>query len=220
MERYEEVKNRNELKEQFDIVRQIGVGYEGRAFLTRDNKVIKIFFKKTPLISEDKADQIIMKQDAENKSVFFPDKLFICDGKIIGYTSDYFGDTVAPFNMMNMPIKKRLTYDYSQNKFNRVNFSKLHDAREALFRDILLLSEQGICLEDVSSNILYDGQRFGLVDTLRYGRSDKASFTGNIQLIDTAMLEAFEEFNPEFTADYNQSFEKNVARIRTKYRIY
>ena len=77
MERYAEVKSRKELKEQFDGAKQIGTGFEGKAYLTKDNKVLKIISTKAPLIPEEQADCIIMKQDAESKSVFFPDKLFI-----------------------------------------------------------------------------------------------------------------------------------------------
>ena len=220
MERYAEVKSRKELKEQFDGAKQIGTGFEGKAYLTKDNKVLKIISTKAPLIPEEQADCIIMKQDAESKSVFFPDKLFICNGVVIGYTCDYFGKTVAPFNMMNIPIKKLLTYDYSQNRFDRINFNKIFNAREVLFRDILLLTEHGIYLEDVAGNILFDGQRFGLIDTLHYGVKDNASLVENIQIIDTSMLEALEEFNPLFTADYKQSFENNVARIRKQFKIY
>ena len=156
-----------------------------------------------------------MKQDIDTKSFYLPETVFIYDGVVAGYIADYFGESIDPFNCSHMSKEEEFTYDFSKNNLKRINFERIFDAREKLIRDVYRLSEEKVLIQDVTFNLLYDGSRFGVIDTLGFKKVDFDPLLKNIDIIDNAILNEFDLYDKSFHPNFNESLEKNVQRIRT-----
>ena len=179
----------------------IGQGSEGNAFLTKDKKVIKAFGKKG-LKAEDIKEDIIMVQDYDLPSYYFPFKLLIVDGLIAGYISDYFENNILKFNApYNGQIKD-------------VDSDRLLEAYYKIKEDTTILSKDNIVVEDLTFNLLFNNKKLGAIDTFGYYKDSNSTLKGNLETLDNALLLELHYHDIKYIPDYEKSIEYNLKRIK------
>lgn len=194
-------------------IKQIGVGSEGKAFLVPGNKVLKVF-NPGHREDEDFIKKVITTQDIQADSFLLPETIFVLNGEFYGYTSRYFGKNLAPFNAKDLMGPDEFITDFSEPSLREIDFDKIFKAREKLIEDLRLLSQERILVFDTLSNMLYDGTKFGAIDTIYWSREAGNTFDENIRRVDCSMLIDLSFYDQTFEPNLDETFEKNVARIR------
>lgn len=118
--------------------------------LTKDGSCLKVF--NEPI--ERNIDKILTVEDYDLDSFAFPITLHVFDNKLLGYNSKYV------FNDL-------LVRDCNYIEF--LPFDKLEDAYDVFMDDVNRLSKDKIILCNLNGNILFDGEKLVVVDTIDYG---------------------------------------------------
>ena len=124
----------------------LDVGCEGNCYLI--NKDVYKVYKNTctPIICN-----TICKDDLDLKSILFPNEIYTCDQVVFAYKTDRY---IQGNNLLNIECP---------------NLDSIKKALKPLIKDIYVLSKNHIFADDLSSpNLLFDGKRFYIIDTLRY----------------------------------------------------
>lgn len=210
MEKYVYLDNHEDILKMNSIKKRIGTGTEGDAYLTADNKVLKIHngYEPTIIKDEDK-EKIIMAQDYKVQSFLFPEKIFIYNGVVYGYLTPY--------------MKNIIKYDLDSssdipflgfNSIKSINLDNLLAAREKMIEDTRIISKDNIIIYDLCFNLLFDGQKLGAIDTLRYYKDSEPTFDANVKRIDYSILNELHFHDLSFEPDLDDSLENNFKRIR------
>ena len=212
MERYVYVNSIDDLKRINPVVAKIGEGSEGEAFLTQNNQVLKVNdgFAPEEILDSDK-DKVIMAQDFDLESYLFPKQLYLCDGVVVGYLSNYFGKNIIQFHP-----------SFSCHEFKTIDYDKLLEAREKMIEDTRILSKEQINIYDLCFNLLFDGNKLGAIDTIGYYKDPNITFDANVRRIDYSLANELNMHNglysddPTVKFDPNIPLEENIKRIRKK----
>ena len=186
-------------------IKKIGEGSEGEAFLTNDNSVIKVFDDHSKT-KEDTKDDIIMLQDYNIPSYYFPFQLQIVDGLIVSYLCNYFPGNVikcgAPYNC----------------DINEINIDNLLKAYHRMVKDTEIISKDNIMVYDLAFDLLFNNYKLGAVDTFNYYRDKKSTLEDNLESLDYTLLHELHYHDIRFEPDYNESIEHNLKRIKKQYK--
>ena len=175
-------------------IKKIGCGVQGETYLTKDNTVLKemhtgfIFPYDDTIITSDK-----FKLD----SFIFPDELFIANGSIYGYSAKFF--------------KNDVFCDMYRTEDKEIDLEKLLKARLKVIEDIKVLTEVGYGIDDTVGNVLFDGEKLALIDTLGYVR-DETKIEKNLRKLDLALDIALYKINP-LTDEWNMPFTNKVKLL-------
>ena len=151
---------------------------EGTCYLGEDNKVYKIIGLDSIVDVSYNIDDIITEDDIKLKSFAFPQELFVVDNKLAGYSSEY------------IPDNKLKSTDYSIKTVATMDFNKFSRAYKTMKKDVIKLSSKNILINDLCSNIVYDGKRLVGIDTCGYKKVDYNP-TKNVQLKKTNITKLF-----------------------------
>ena len=205
MERYKYFENLKSLDDFAKdlIIREIGEGKEGTAYLIKNNLVLKMLDGYCePYILDSKKDSIIMQQDCDVSSFLFPKQLLISYERVQGYIMDYF-----PNNIL-------LYADPYNGNINDIDFDILLRAREQMIKDTIKLTDNKIAIGDLTFNLLFDNSRFGAIDTLDYKKDTNVTLEDNIKKIDEAILTELYYHDVKFIPNYDKSIEYNLKRTK------
>ena len=106
--------------------------------------------------------------------------------------------------------------DIYRNHDVEINLEKLIEARRKAINDIEELTENGYGIDDTIGNVLFDGERIALIDTLCYVK-DLSSLEVNINQLDKALDLRLYKMDP-LTAEWNMPFENKVRLLMRKNR--
>ena len=136
--------NKNLLKNK----KLIGIGLTGTCYELSNGDVLKVF--KIPRdISELKKYKLF--SEYPNDSIVFPKEILSTKKKIYGHISD-------------KAVGEVIETSFKAYDLNRISISTLK-----LDKDIAYISSGGIFMRDVHShNMLYDGEKFNVIDTDEY----------------------------------------------------
>jgi len=187
-------------KEEFSLYRmskatkEIGAGSEGVCYLGKDNVVYKDLTDNDFLI-EKAVNEIITSDDINLKSFNFPDVLFACDGKLIGYTDKY---------IKNNLFKIELLFRYG---IEHIDFDKLIDAYYVMRNDAAILADKNIKIYDLSYNIMFDGFNLYAIDTAHYEKVEHPVLEYNLVCVDNAIKAEFYMIAEYvFEEDFNNTY--------------
>ena len=179
--------------------KRIGSGWEGTVYLANDNTTLKLFKKNYKVLY---STNRITTYDLSLKSFIFPDQLFICDNLIYGYQAKYFPNDL--FNIRKV-------------KDNKIDLLKLLEARKQAILDIELLTGLNYKLNDLFGNVLFDGEKLAIIDTLSYFIS-KPTLEDNVSQLDDTLNYQLMYIDPQVCA-LNIPFEEKVEKIIMKNRV-
>lgn len=177
---------------------EIGTGAEGTAYFDRkNNEAIKImdgydnrFYRLNRLITQD---------DIKVDSYIFPKDLYVCDDDILGYNMDYFQN-----DLFNIDL-------YLSGRKKLIDLVDLLNAYEVIKKDTDVLSQNKIYVEDLFSNLVYDGKKLAGIDTLGYYRTDRKDLREqNIASLYYALNLELGRRLSDYTYNPNSVFEDNV----------
>ena len=194
--------------------KRIDSGAEGDCYLITDGgttKVLKIFNDSNSIDnrSEDyKVEDIIMESDYKLKSFAFPNTLYVCNGKIIGYTTRY--------------IKKDYFNAYTNESLKDINLAALIKAIKKYIVDLEVISNDGIYTYDLCFNLMFDGKYLVGIDTPSYKREKKnlteldkiAIYKENMKSLKYALINIIKMialFTQEDSTEYEEAILKLFA---------
>lgn len=175
----------------------VGKGNNGVCFKSkRDGLAYK--FVNTEIYDIDyRVDDIITEKDIKLSSILFPKTLYTVNNELVYYTSNY------------------ISHDYftsgeiGEEIFN-IDIVKLYNAYMILYKDIYILSENNIVINDLITNIMFDGNKLYVVDTTGYYKSNKKNILEkNIKSLDESLKNEFNMFlfyqsdNPKIDINLN-----------------
>ncbi len=142
--------------------KEIGFGSEGDAYDLKDGTILKVIYEYEDESYD--ANNILRFSDVEIDSYYFAKKVYMIDEYVRAYIS-----------------KKCPGYNLSSLDPDFLNINSLLNSYNYFYNDTNLLSSRGIKAVDMMYNILYDGKRFGVIDTLWYEQSslDKVKIMNN-----------------------------------------
>lgn len=182
-----------------NIIKTVGYGSEGYTYLAKDGSVLKEI-RPSYVVPYD--NSIITTSDFNLESFIFPDELYIYNEMIYGYKMKYFKNDVFA--------------DIYRNHDVEINLEKLIEARRKAINDIEELTQNGYGIDDTIGNVLFDGERIALIDTLCYVK-DLSSLEVNINQLDKALDLRLYKMDP-LTAEWNMPFENKVRLLMRKNR--
>lgn len=146
----------SELNEIIKAGNEIGFGSEGDAYALKDGSVLKVLNYDEDELEEEgyEANNMLKFSDVENDSYYFAKRLYIVNEYVRAYIS-----------------KRCPGYNLSALEPSYLNINNLLDSYDCFYDDTKLLSSMGIKAVDIMYNTLYDGKRFGAIDTLWYEKS-------------------------------------------------
>lgn len=208
MERYVYIDSINDLKKIHSINKKVGEGSEGTAYLTSEKKVLKINNGFEPYeIKDNEKENIIMAQDYNVSSYIFPEQLYICKDIVVGYLQEYFANDI----LMNGIYKNILFHSHDKIP---IDIEKLLIAREKMMKDTKIITEGKIYTFDLCNNLLFDGNRLGAIDTIRYYKDSEITLDKNIENIDYSLLNELDMYDKTLGIDTNKSFDENIKRLK------
>ncbi len=164
-------KNQFELDDYIKVnyVKALGAGREGACFLLPNDIVIK------KLYDEYVKEYVLRFKNIDNPSFVFPKNVCMIDGYVKAYFMEY--------------ARGESLFD---NIINEVKIDKLVSDLKVLVNNVRELSKLGIETYDVvGKNIIYDGNIFKIIDTLRYSwLSNRDEFNSNIRMIMQTVYES------------------------------
>ena len=166
-------------------------GTEANCYLIKGD-VYKIYNTRYPII-----DNTICKNDLDLESFLFPTEIYMCDQKVFAYKTD-------TYIQENKIEKEKL----QNGEFP--NLDNIKKALKQLIKDMYVLSKNHIFVDDLAwCNLLFDGNKFYIIDTLRYEHHDTRSveqiYKENINLL---IYECFEPFIYVYHINYRSSSDK------------
>lgn len=145
----------NELNKLISGKKSIDSGSEGDVYILNNKTVLKKFNEIINPEDYD-CDDLLKYSDVENDSYYFAKKAFIIDGVVKAYTMDR-------CNGYNLTKINPLT----------IRFDDLSNAYHVFLKDTKLVSNMHIKGFDMMFNFMYDGKKFGAIDTIYYYTSDE-----------------------------------------------
>lgn len=142
-------------------------------------------------------DNTICKDDLDLESILFPNELYMYDKRIFACKTDKF-----------IPENKIKADKLQKGEFP--DLDSIKNALEQLIKDIYVLSRNHIYADDLAwKNLLFDGEKFYIIDTLRYEHHDNRPveqiYKENINLL---IYECFEPFAYVYYINYKSSESK------------
>lgn len=191
----------------------IGSGAEGFCFRGPDNKVYKIFnyedaVKVNHDVILDNPNEVIKKSDCSIEGFAFPEEVYILNGKLFGYKADF------------IPNDMLLDQNFYDN-INTIDIEKLIRAVRRFKGQVDLLSREMILIEDLSRNLIYDGERIIAIDTCGYRRVDEDPSIKNNNLFYIAIMDLFRPYVDDELKEIcisNDDYESYIREIIEKYR--
>ena len=170
---------------------EIGRGAEGYAFLADPNTVIKVMNgRNIKPISE--WGNLILDGDYDTKNFYFPSELYVVNNNLVGYKAAFFNNNIF---VKGFHVDKDMAY-------------KLLKARDELIKDIEILTKAGYYLFDIQANLLFNGNNFGVIDTLNFYNDPKKARLVNVMIFDHAINKALVKNDKDYT-DY--AFGENLS---------
>lgn len=160
------------------IVKEISRGSEGICYLGKDGLMYKYFlddFSEMEYFPND----IITSDEVSCDSFVFPDVLFVIGGRVVGFVSKCVKRDLIDNSLIDDDYLKTFDYD------------SYISAYEVMEQDVSKLSVEGIKIFDLSSNIMFDGDRLYGIDTCGYYRTDEDVFEYNKSCLDDAVKDVF-----------------------------
>jgi len=174
----------------------IGNGVEGVAYL--DNTKNCVYKQIRPDYAVYYEPSIITTSMFNLDSFIFPDELFLLRENIIGYRTRYFkGDVLC---------------DITRREDAQIDLEKLLEAREAMIKDIKVLTDANYVLDDMYGNVLFNGEKLAAIDTLSYYQEEGIDLATNIKSLDKALDLKLYRIDP-ITSKWNLSFEDRVKKL-------
>ncbi|MBR5370062.1 MAG: hypothetical protein IK137_02025 [Bacilli bacterium] len=163
------------LKENWQQYNQIGKpGNEGKCYLI-NNEVYKIYNDNYEL--EKYTSNPICKDDLNLESFLFPEEIYTYgkENYVFAYkTTPYVEKDVLKISL----LRKHIIPD----------INKIKEALKVLIKDIYILSRNNIYAVDLAKrNMLFDGEKFYVIDTLDYDIVDEYTYLDNIELLKKAI---------------------------------
>lgn len=139
-----------------EYIIELGRGSQGRTYLNKKNgyafKILEQFFDD----DEDfhinyTKEEFIKYSGIKNGTYIFGNNNILVNDEVVGYIMRYFDG--------------KLLTDTNPLLVNLNNFSKSTDK---VYQDNIMLANSGIKTRDVSYNIMYGKNKFGIIDTMEY----------------------------------------------------
>ena len=164
----------NRLKENWQQNKFIGSGAEGECYLV-NNEVYKIY---DPVYELDKyTSNPICKDDLNLESFLFPEEIYT-----YGEDKNVFACKTSPY------VEKDVLKISLLRKHIIPDINKIKEALKVLIKDIYILSRNNITAIDLAKrNMLFDGDKFYVIDTLDYDIVDEYTYLDNIDLLKKAI---------------------------------
>lgn len=174
----------------------LGHGRDGVCFLGIDGFVYKIFHRDFYDNNYNLQD-IVTICDVEVDSYALPIYIFCINDNVVGYMTKYVKNDLFFNNYLNCGyIYKigRTSISYTKDTFVDIVLKNLisidrNDIKKAykkLCLDTYKLSDVGIQIYNPCDKVLFDGEKFVVVDTFNYTKGNKDNLFLNMQLIDNA----------------------------------
>lgn len=158
-----------ELDKYLKKLNYIGEGSQGVCFID-NNIVIKIFhdYFDNETTTYQKED-ILKFSNIKNNTFLWPIEVISLNNKVIGYTTEY-------KNAKNLYEINPLT----------INLNALDRALQRVEKDLIIITDNEVCLYDVLYNILYKDNKIYIIDTLDYSYR-KVEYQENRYIVDLAI---------------------------------
>jgi hypothetical protein len=160
----------NKLIKEWKKYKLIGEGAEGKCYLV-NNEVYKIY---DPVYELEKyTSNPICKDDLNLESFLFPEEIYT-----YGEEKNVFAYKTTPY------IEKNVLKISLFRKHIIPDINKIKKALEVLIKDIYILSRNNIAAIDFAKrNLLFDGEKFYVIDTLDYDVVDEYTYLDNITIL-------------------------------------
>lgn len=175
-------------------IKKIGCGVQGETYLAKDNTVLKEMHAGFVVPYD---DTIIISDKFKLDSFIFPDELYIANDLVYGYKAKFF--------------KNDVFCDMYRTEDKEIDLEKLLKARLKVIEDIKVLTEYRYGLDDTIGNVLFDGEKLALIDTLGYVKDD-TNLDDNLRKLDLALDIALYKINP-LTGEWNMPFINKVKLL-------
>lgn len=164
-----EFKNTCELQDIIIKMRYIGMGSQATCYLDVKNQIVyKIFhsYLEDVFPNQYSIYDIMRFSDIKNKTFIWPTDVILVDKKIEGY--------ILPYKKANnLCFTDPLAIDLNQFEIG------IYKA----LKDIKLLTENNVAIDDIMYNILYSNSNFYVIDTIGYSK-EKVSYKNNVKGFD------------------------------------
>jgi len=163
------------LKNTWQKYNQIGIpGKEGKCYLI-NNEVYKIY--DTDYELDTYTHNPICKDDLNLESFLFPEEIYT-----YGKENNVFAYKTTPY------VEKDVLKISLLRKHIIPDINKIKEALKVLIKDIYILSRNNITAIDFAKrNLLFDGEKFYVIDTLDYDVVDEYTYLDNIDLLKRAI---------------------------------
>lgn len=179
-------------------IKLIGYGVEGYAYLDRNNAVLKEVREGYALPYD---NTIIFSNEFNLETFIFPDEVYIADDIVYGYKTRYFPNDVF--------------CDIYRENAVEIDLLKLIKARNKAIEDIKEITELGYAIDDLVGNVLFDGEKLALIDTLCYVKDYYISVSKNIDKLNQALDYKLAKIDP-LTSEWNMPFDNKINLLMRK----
>ena len=160
----------------------IGTGAEGTCYLApKEQNVYKKFYRRNTIFPYYKVSDILTTKDIQIDSFVFPEVLFCHRKYLYGYLARYISDDLF-----------YLGHRSNYKKMYPIDFEQMRRAYEWVRKDIERLSNANILMDDLFTNLLFDGQKFYMIDTCGYQVVNFNTWHENIFLFDETLKSILE----------------------------
>lgn len=176
--------------------KKIGFGVEGITYLSNDGMVIKEIQNQIHLT---KYNEDIITTSKYNLDTFiFPEELYIYDNLIYGYKAKHF--------------ENDLFCNLNREEDAYIDLEKLLEAKEKMIEDIKVLTKDNYKLNDLFSNILFDGEKLVGIDTLHYSKDENITLDDNIRDLNQALNFRLYKLESK-TGDWNMPLDNKINKL-------
>lgn len=188
-----------------ELIKKIGDGSEGTCYLSSDGCVYKIY--DGPYDFHINPQNVITKDEIDLDSFNFPREVYVVNGEVKGYKSDY-----IPNNKFNI--------SWDNDEEFELDFESLAKAYDVFLQDVHVLSEKGIFLFELCFNLMFDGNRLVACDTCEYERYNDFDFEKlylkNVDTLDYAIDQELLMQAQYYEFKYNSGDFKRYCEERKK----
>ncbi len=203
----------------------LGKGSEGICYLGKDGLAYKKYYNNNNKISNYNYDKFITTKDCNVDTYAFPIDVFCIKEKVVGYTSKLVKQDLLLNNCLRngfdyklkenkISYSKNAIYEIILNSLKQINFNKMARNYKRLYEDTLILSDKGIKINDLKNNIMYDGDKFMVVDTGNYIKTNERVARRNIKILESALKDELEYIYVLISNDYINKEEKIYSYIK------
>ena len=199
MKKYEIYRSVLDIADKYNLGRHcfIGKGSEGRAYKV-GNEVVKLY-NSTEFTKDIKYSKVITTQDIKSSSFVFPKKLFIVDDILVGYIYDYYPNDILQESFKN------------PNETYEIDLERLKRSYDKMYRNLSILTNDGIAAFDLACNILYNGESIKAIDTIKYAPSTEAC--KNFSSLDKGLKYYIHRFNRNYGTSKDISGDADINYI-------